>query len=43
MVDDSLIANLIPHFGNAAQFIQNAQKKVLGHRFQTKHNFFILQ
>ncbi|EJW82062.1 hypothetical protein WUBG_07032 [Wuchereria bancrofti] len=29
MVDDSLIANLTPHFGNAAQFIRNAQKKVL--------------
>ncbi|MCP9257758.1 Dual specificity protein phosphatase 14 [Dirofilaria immitis] len=27
MVDDSLIANLTPHFASAAQFIQNAQKK----------------
>uniref|UniRef100_A0A0R3RSS9 Dual specificity protein phosphatase 14 n=1 Tax=Elaeophora elaphi TaxID=1147741 RepID=A0A0R3RSS9_9BILA len=27
MVDDSLIANLTPHFGNAAQFIWDAQKK----------------
>ncbi|KAL3989270.1 Dual specificity phosphatase catalytic domain family protein [Acanthocheilonema viteae] len=27
MIDDSLIANLIPHFESTAQFIRNAQKK----------------
>ncbi|OZC04941.1 dual specificity phosphatase, catalytic domain protein [Onchocerca flexuosa] len=27
LVDDSLIANLTPHFASAAQFIQDAQKK----------------
>lgn len=37
MVDDSLVANLIPHFANAAQFIRNAQKKVLKYYFQAKH------
>lgn len=26
-VDDSLIANLTPHFANVAQFVQNAQKQ----------------